>query len=29
MPPQRFASHVRTYTQHWEEIIRTNGFAAP
>ncbi len=29
MPPQRFASHVRTYTQHWEEIIRTNGFAKP
>jgi tripartite-type tricarboxylate transporter receptor subunit TctC len=29
MSPQKFASHVNSYTQHWEEIIRTNGFAAP
>ena len=29
MTPQKFASHVNSYTQHWEEIIRTNGFAAP
>lgn len=29
MPPAQFARHVRNYSQQWENIIRTNGFATP